>query len=67
MKLGPLLLWTRLAMHILLIFLGGVIIVQGIERKAYPLYIALGIFICLYGIFRLRESLSLMRRGKDGD
>jgi len=63
MNLGKTVLYSRLFMQLLIIFLGLMIVVQGVLRKANFVYDFLGVAIIAYGAYRLYGTLSLLFKG----
>lgn len=63
MNLGKTVLYSRLFMQLLIIFLGLMIVVQGVLRKASFVYDFLGVAIIAYGAYRLYGTLILLFKG----
>ncbi|MBC7327114.1 hypothetical protein H5T87_03245 [bacterium] len=60
-------LYSRLFMQIIIVFLGVLIVLQGIVREATLIYDFVGVAIVLYGIYRLYGTLQLLLKGEKSD
>jgi len=59
-------LYSGLFMQIIIVFLGLMILLQGLLREATFLYDFIGVAIIAYGVFRLYGTLSILLGGKGG-
>lgn len=67
MRQSKTVLYSRLFMQIIIIFLGCMIVVQGLIREATFLYDFIGMAIIAYGIYRLYGTLILLLGGGKRD
>ncbi|MGB9877416.1 MAG: hypothetical protein ACPLPS_06575 [bacterium] len=64
MKVSKPVLYSRLFLQIIIIFLGTLIIIQAFTTEASLTYRAVGFAVLAYGLFRFYQSLSLLFRGR---